>query len=808
MVSTVEDRFAYPEVLLFGDLASHTMLIHEQSVDDGANKKDAPYRAYQRGPKEPLLPTMIRHALQQGREVDEKDLRILPDYSHLHPALLQTCGERISVLDVFPGGSSSRRGARSRLRVKQEYVAAPWSTVTPPDPATTSKLFGYLLSDLVSLEVRAPRILVIYDQDAFTRQAILNCAEGSAGWLNLRRIVKSASHGIVIGINGDLFKNGWLAKIASLLRADGEDAGSPVRRSDVVVQVSADCLRKAGLSITKYGALEESVKDIFDCRGNSPMKELLALARHLVIVFRETGSLHIDQTDGANTAAELHFCPNFDRIAQSDEATYGEVPGKFAIFIVSLVKELYRTALTSNRPFDDWNIANSLRLAAVAYNLLFADGLRQERGTPSPFLAIEQALSRDRVARMFHNSENSENREYLVSSLALTESELSTWSRTSRFLTDAAAHEFEPVRNVVKRGLDATLVIEEPSARGGTAKETALAQPWFPRKYITVPYAIFKKLKLLDQSEIVKYYSLAKIIRKYIQTAAWSTPLSIAVFGPPGSGKSFGVKQILETVDPGRKSEPLTFNLAQFSSVEQLTDAFHQIQDRALSSDEVPLAIFDEFDAQFGTWRGWLKYFLAPMQDGLFRGRSSDYRVGRAIFLFSGGTSDSFSDFMKPPPPEAAAPQTLPADALRIAKVSDFASRLRGFLDVADINEPEDAATGGPSPAVSPLVKLRRAVILRSLLEQHAAPIFVSYSNGVRRARIHPAVIDAFLEQPRYQHGVRSMEAIIQMSRWVDGEFVAASLPLQEQLKVHVGADFLPRLVVADDKPSAAHRTE
>jgi hypothetical protein len=775
-----------PEVVLLGDLASHTMLILEQGENDEVNKKDAPYRRYHRGPALPLLPTMIRRALQQGVVAAGAEVPIRPTFEKLSPELLQTCAERISVLDLFPSGSSSRRGARSRLRVKHEYVAAPGTTVTPPPAEETLKLFRSLLNELAPGEAKAPRILVFYDQDAFTRQAILQCKEDSIAWRSLREIVGSATHGIIVGINGDLFKNGWLAKIASLLRPEGADPASPSRRADVIVQISADCLRKAGLSITKYGALEESIQDIFRCRNTPPMPELLGLARHLVIVFRETGSLHIDQGDGGDDAAELHFCPNFDRIAQSDQATYGDVPGKFAIFVVSLVKELYRAALASPGPDKAWKIDNALRLAAVAYNLLFADGLRQGPGTPSPFLAIEDALSPERIRKMVDHTEDSEKREYLVSSLPLLASEVSTWSRTSRFLAEAEQRGFEPLRKIVERGLDATLVEASP-AKAGATKAAALSDPWFPRKFITVPYAVFKHLKLLDHAEIASYYSLAKIIRKYIQTPAWSTPLSIAVFGRPGSGKSFGVKQILETVDPGRKSEPLTFNLAQFSSVDQLTDAFHQIQDRALSNDEVPLAIFDEFDAQFVSWRGWLKYFLAPMQDGLFRGRNADYRVGRAIFLFSGGTSDSYEDFVQPPPPDPAAQNTQPADALRIAKVSDFASRLRGYLDVLDINEP---MLSPPQP-ISPRIKLRRAVILRSLLEKHAAPIFVSYSNGVRRARIHPAVIDAFLDQPDYVHGVRSMEAIIQMSRWVDGQFVAASVPLPEQLELHVGAPFL-----------------
>ena len=89
-----------------------------------------------------------------------------------------------------------------------------------------------------------------------------------------------------------------------------------------------------------------------------------------------------------------------------------------------------------------------------------------------------------------------------------------------------------------------------------------------------------------------------------------------------------------------------------------------------------------------------------------------------------------------------------------------------------------------------PLTRLRRAIILRSLLEEYAKAIFVSYASGDKHARINHRVVTAFLDQEKYVHGVRSMEAIIQMSRWIDGQFVAASLPSEGQLVMHA-PDFL-----------------
>jgi len=114
----------------------------------------------------------------------------------------------------------------------------------------------------------------------------------------------------------------------------------------------------------------------------------------------------------------------------------------------------------------------------------------------------------------------------------------------------------------------------------------------------------------------------------------------------------------------------------------------------------------------------------------------------------------------------------------KAVKLDDFIGRLRGFLDVMGINEEPD------KKEISRVVKLRRAIMLRSLLEINAGPIFQEGKEG-KTARIHKDVIEAFLETKHYTFGVRSMEAIIQMFRWIDKEFVPASLPSHSQLEMH-----------------------
>ena len=299
-------------------------------------------------------------------------------------------------------------------------------------------------------------------------------------------------------------------------------------------------------------------------------------------------------------------------------------------------------------------------------------------------------------------------------------------------------------------------------------------------RLISCPYSEFGKIKTLYEKEITGFLDLANLIRKYLETSEWKTPLSIAVFGRPGSGKSTAIKQIINSINPQRKSDPLTFNLAQFSSVDQLTEAFHQVQDQVLSSHEVPLVIFDEFDSYFNKHHlGWLKFFLAPMQDGLFRGKTGDYRIGRAIFLFSGGTSYNFEQFSGKKFGNNNAENDHSDTINKDAKLNDFISRLRGYLDVSGINKESEELSQ------CRLIKLRRAILLRALLEEHVNPIFRTVKDK-KIADIHDDVIQAFLNTKTYKYEVRSMVAIIQMSRWINGGFVPASLPSRSQLENHV----------------------
>jgi hypothetical protein len=300
-----------------------------------------------------------------------------------------------------------------------------------------------------------------------------------------------------------------------------------------------------------------------------------------------------------------------------------------------------------------------------------------------------------------------------------------------------------------------------------TAAEIAIHGPEHALR--GVPLGRFASLVTTDRTEIEAFRAVAALIAEYAREPQ-SKPLSIAVFGPPGSGKSFGVKQIARSVAGDLIGDPIEFNLAQLRSSEELADAFHLVRDESLAG-RIPLVFWDEFDTSLsGEPLGWLRWFLAPMQDGEFRQGQLVHPIGRSIFVFAGGTCKRVDEFVA----------NMDTDAARRAKLPDFVSRLKGFVDVLGPNPREDGR--------DPYHVLRRAILLRVILQDRVKWLF---KGG--ELRIDRGVLRAFLETKEYRHGARSLEAIVAMSQ-LSGKssYERSALPAEPQLNLHVEAqDFL-----------------
>jgi hypothetical protein len=67
-----------------------------------------------------------------------------------------------------------------------------------------------------------------------------------------------------------------------------------------------------------------------------------------------------------------------------------------------------------------------------------------------------------------------------------------------------------------------------------------------------VPWGQFGNLLTVDRQEIESYRSIRNLVGEYAGQKQVSRPLSIAVFGTPGSGKSFGVTEMAKSLLPGQ----------------------------------------------------------------------------------------------------------------------------------------------------------------------------------------------------------------------------------------------------------------
>ncbi|MGD2093225.1 MAG: RyR domain-containing protein [Candidatus Aminicenantes bacterium] len=310
-----------------------------------------------------------------------------------------------------------------------------------------------------------------------------------------------------------------------------------------------------------------------------------------------------------------------------------------------------------------------------------------------------------------------------------------------------------------------------------------------------VPIARFGKLLTVDKNEIENFRSIQNLVKEYLKDKTANKPLSIAVFGPPGSGKSFAVKSVANSVlgIMGKKADVLEYNLSQFESPGDITRAFHEIRDYSLRA-AVPLVFFDEFDSSYhNETLGWLKYFLAPMQDGVFKDGEKTHPIGRAIFVFAGGTHRSLHEFAR----ESKSGTNEGSDDLQrfiAAKGPDFVSRLKGYVNIMGPNPINRDDGRDTAPCGDRFFIIRRAVLLRALLLQQKN---IKAEDG--KIRIDEDVLRALLVIPKYKHGARSMAAIINMSMLSNRDrFEKAALPSPEQLRLHVDAHVFMNILDRD----------
>lgn len=494
---------------------------------------------------------------------------------------------------------------------------------------------------------------------------------------------------------------------------------------NLVVIVSADALRQSGILISQCQSWEKSVEDFLWHMKVSPDLDQFSKCRNLILRFGLDGAIHYQYNEKSGVSVTLHYDPGI--LEEGYKQRYGgDMQGVTFAFVAALASEIKSNSFNG--------IEKGIKNGIVASRRFFKSGFGNQSEIPDyPGKEIfddfshEEALIADT---------------YVPSSVINRSFDQRDWT----ILKELGKHRLEYVAiNYLAQGHDSLID--------------------------RTPKGIFGKLLTIDRGEIESYQAIRNLMLEYIAKKETGNPLCIAVFGQPGSGKSFGVKQLADSI-AGDKVTPLEFNLAQFSHINQLTGAFHQIRDVALKGN-LPLVFFDEFDASFENNKlGWLKYFLAPMQDGVFKEGELLHPLGKSIFVFAGGTSHTFEAFNEPD----KYPSAHTKGEYIQQKGVDFVSRLRGFINIQGCNP----KTPG-SPDDDPAYIIRRAMLIRSVLSKEIR----SFDDP--NFEIDPGVVNALLRIPEYKHGVRSIQAIFQMSM-LEGErkFGKSAVPSIHQLNLHI----------------------
>ncbi|MBE3133608.1 MAG: hypothetical protein IMZ55_09045, partial [Acidobacteria bacterium] len=539
-------------------------------------------------------------------------------------------------------------------------------------------------------------------------------------------------------------------------------AGRKDTADRLIVVLSVGDLRQAEVRVSQGISWERTAEDLARELMNSPALAGLRLARHVIVTFFGEGALWMERP--ADAADPLRFRLVFDPACMEEEwarkiGAKGNAYGFHAVFAASLAARLAMGGAADDASPLAIGIERGL-LAMRALRVLGHGPVKKaDPGLPDVELGRLLAC---RSIREF--AENADSRIH--------------WARLGVFgRTDVPA---PGARQTAWRMLEAT--DRELCGRPlyGKARRVALLGT---AALDNVPHARFGKLFTADRDEIEALRNLKRLMEAYADADGETKPLSLAVFGPPGAGKSFGIKQIADTVIDGKRRAVLEFNLSQFNDPEDLIGAFHQVRDRVLDG-KLPLVFWDEFDSQ--DYR-WLQFLLAPMQDGKFQEGQITHPIGRCVFVFAGATSFTCEAFG---PPERPASDSLTdreqhratVARFRLKKGPDFKSRLHGFLNVLGPN-PRQRFNGtswedDPADVCFPV---RRAILLRSMLG------FMTEGASGQRLEMDPGLVASLLEIGQYRHGSRSFEKIADaLKQSARHGFHRSALPSDEVLAMNV----------------------
>ncbi len=549
------------------------------------------------------------------------------------------------------------------------------------------------------------------------------------------------------------------------------DTVTRLNTNRLILVISINDLRRENAMISKGLSWERTAGDLaYALRSNGPFQHLRRLCRHIIVTIGQEGTFCIHDSNERDATQYRLF---FDALYMEGERAQSQgktVIGNQLTFTAGFVYGL--TSDLDCLEHHDKRVSHFEKavITGIRANQQLVDTGHLQKGShppafPAETIAQTLATQQEDIPRSFVPNPDHQDFEHRIESWTLLENNYGFLHNRTPLAVLA--------RRIVQHG------------------ETEL---------FNVPSLKIKNYVTVDRTEIENLRNIRNLVFDYVREGDAEQPLSIAIFGPPGAGKSFAVKQLAKEGINGKSFDYLVFNLSQFSDPNDLIGAFHQVRDSALRGN-TPFVFWDEFDAQ--EYR-WLQYLLAPMQDGQFQEGQMTHPIGKCIFFFAGATSYTLEQFGPKEPTLVASPtdaeitkherELKEFNDFVFKKGPDFKSRLHGYLNVL-----------GPNPRLLYNLEsrcwekdeedysfpVRRALFIRGLLRL----------TGNKALHIDWGVLNALISIPDYLNGSRSMSKLLSyLKSDVPGGIIQSSLPSNPVLSLCVPLDDFKTLMVVDSK--------
>lgn len=565
--------------------------------------------------------------------------------------------------------------------------------------------------------------------------------------------------------------------------------------------VYGDHLRSGcNLAIARRISIERTAQDFLQELHTNPLLSELGKFGHLIVRFGLLAVVHSYRIKNRRFH-RLFFDPKNIYKPEYSTKLNGGVTGTQTLLLASIIRELLKLKNEEQKnPYDvTEKIGIGIKLGIIGCRERYDKGYGETRKEALEFLdpIIGQAFHRKK------DSEKGEEKE--LSEVDIADERIPLAHPTWSILAQSAEYNLVKVaENIVYYGVHSALnsknTVSDDLASSDNIQKNLDKRIWSP---IGLFGANKKQMIVLERYELESYRSVQLLMEEVMHPRNKSI-LSIAVFGPPGSGKSFVSERIADSACEASRLTPVLkkINLASISEsnhlIEKLDKAFSEyFQQYELAKSESEgnkkikdlqlIIFFDEFDCSNNDKiLGWLKTFLPMMQDGEFttsiNTHKSNYSTyhNQPILIFAGGTSHTYSNFSRQ---DSSGD---PEDQLRFAQAKgpDFVSRLRGHIDILGPSKTSEHDEG---------YVIRRAILLRTAFLNHVRRIdekesLIEY--------IYRPFLRAMLTVSRYKHGARSMEAIIAMcAQLPGGKISSASMPTHAQLNMHVDANEFLKIV-------------